>query len=345
MAWQRLAGARRAPRRFDARRLRPEEFARWDGKEPVVLTNAVDGPMPAGLSEKEIAGRRAEVAEAWAQWRQNLAVRHKDRALSYTRRLPNGSRESAWTRLGDFMQIVDPARKGTPEPGLFAFEQEPSFDAVLQPPVVPTVLDGVDLFRKCFPETWHPNRYNLLLGTTGARSSVHTDPFGWTTWNLLLSGRKRWRWVLPGKHVDRSLYVTWPEKVNLAAPGNSPVDLYATAQILAAEDPASVDGGGPDLHQFPLAADVEVAYELDQGPGEAVVFPSCFWHQTLHLSPTLAVSSQYVNENCARRVLDDVARRAGLSRDSLGNWEALPWPEQISCLLHTLEDDGWIRNS
>merc|ERR1712228_325423 len=99
--------------RLDARTLSPTSFAEWDGKQPILLSNAL------GTCEED------SVKDAWERWRKNLMVVHGSRPLRYVRRKPDGNRESAWTQLSDFMQIVEAKEAFLPEPGLFAFEQDP----------------------------------------------------------------------------------------------------------------------------------------------------------------------------------------------------------------------------
>jgi len=350
--FNRAAASFRAVLRLDARRLTPQEFARWDGREPVILTNAAQGPFAPDASDEDVARQRDDAEGAWAFWRHRLAQDQKERALPYRRRLPDGTRETAWTRLDDFMQVVDEARQRAPEPGLLAMEELVlNSERALRPGPLAPVLEGEDFFQSSMPEEWRPPKFCLVLGTSGARSALHTDPFGWTGWNLLLSGRKLWRFVVASEQAEQSLYVERPQQTNLAAHGESPVDLFATAEVPAGGVPAERQGaipgwavGGPDLERFPRAAEAEVAYEVEQQAGEAIVFPASWWHQTLHLTPTLSVASQYVNENCARQVLDGIARRAELPEEALGaEWRAQPWPQQIASLVEALEASGWVR--
>merc|ERR1712107_605727 len=105
----------------------------------------------------------------------------------------------------------------------------------------------------------------------------------------------------------------------------------------------------PDVNRWPCAASAQIAREVVQKPGEIIVFPASWWHQTLHLSPTLAVASQYVNQYSARGVLDRLLKVAQLDESTAsalqlqdgGCWRNLSWSEQVQRVLDALEEDGW----
>merc|ERR1712062_806782 len=100
----------------------------------------------------------------------------------------------------------------------------------------------------------------------------------------------------------------------------------------------SESGENPTLS----AARAKVSHEVTQSAGEIIVFPGSWWHQTLHLSPTLAIASQYVNRHSARHILDGLISRAEIDETSMpGNWRSLLWPEQIQCVVTALAEDGW----
>jgi len=315
--------------RIDSRGLTEDAFARWDGREPVMLTHVA----PELGSAAAIDGSTS--SSAWDTWHSRLKERHGGKQLGYRRRLPDGTSESCWCFLADFLKMVKSQRE--PEPGLIAMEELIlTGDPSVWPPTLPSVLEE-DFFQDYFPEELRPPKYCLVLGTSLARSALHTDPFGWTGWNLCLHGKKRWRFVLPGSETERALYVAQASSssppTNLVAHGESPVDLFASE-------------GGPDLSRFPLAAGAKVVREVVQHAGEAIVFPAFWWHQTLHLTPTIAVASQHLNRHNARRVLDDLARRAGIGETSIDNgWQELAWGDQIQALCKALAANGWVRRA
>merc|ERR1719265_804972 len=101
----------------------------------------------------------------------------------------------------------------------------------LRPKSPPLIAE--DFLEDLFPTAWRPPKFCLVLGTRGASAALHTDPFGWTGWNLCLHGKKMWRFIRPGNEIADSLYVRKAAKTNLAAHGESPVDLFfADRQLL-----------------------------------------------------------------------------------------------------------------
>jgi len=321
---------------IDAQGLSEEIFAQWDGQEPVILT---------GLS----IGIDNAVA-----WQGRLRECHGDRVLGYSLRHPNGQRETRRCTLDDFLRCLD--APSPPQRMLGMDELLLDSDQSVRP-TSPELL-AEDFLEDFFPPEWLPPKFCLVLGTAGARSGLHTDPFGWTGWNALVRGEKVWRFIKPGPDAEHALHVEPPAHVSLAAHNASPVDLYAaviatnssscSSEASCLQTPcASLETLGPDLAQWPRAGDAQVAREVVQKAGEILVFPASWWHQTLHISSTLAVASQYVNRRSARYVLDRLLRTAQLddafvSALGVDQWRELAWPEQVRLVCRALEADGWV---
>eukprot|EP00933_Yihiella_yeosuensis_P071775 TRINITY_DN80008_c0_g1_i1.p1 TRINITY_DN80008_c0_g1~~TRINITY_DN80008_c0_g1_i1.p1 ORF type:complete len:447 (+),score=80.97 TRINITY_DN80008_c0_g1_i1:48-1388(+) len=342
---------------MDAAGLTLEDLRSVDGQEPVLIRNAAKDFGPgADVSAGGGGGGDGDSIwdDGWRSWKQNLFERYGKKPLGYRRWLPDGSKESHWCNLGDFLGLV---ASRAPEKGLLAMEELlVSRDKDLWPVPLPRVLQE-DFFEDIFPPDWRPPKFCLVLGTPEARSALHTDPFGWTGWNLCLQGEKVWRFIPPGQGVEAALCVQRQNQVNLSAHGESPVDLYAKTK----------DGTElPDLDLFPRVESLlPTIREVRQKPGDLLVFPASWWHQTLHLGPsgTFALASQHVNRHCARRVLDGIRARANLTDEipvellkqlstddaagsgvdlSLGQaWKNLPWDTQILRLCQRLEIEGW----
>lgn len=314
---------------MDARGLTSETFARWDGREPVLLTG-----LGNCFGDPE-------------QWQRRLCDRHGGRPLGFRQRRPDGEREPCRGTLAELLGWLD--APSAPRGVLAMDEMVVSRDEALQPAGLDLLRE--DFLEQLFPPEWCPPKYCLVLGTGGARSGLHTDPFGWTGWNICLRGEKVWRFVEPSADVERALYVERPARTNLAAHGDSPVDLYA-ARDGTLDDADHFEARknlaelGPEMTRWPRAADVRVAREVVQQPGEIIVFPSSWWHQTLHLSATVAVASQYVNRHSARYVLDRLLLNAQIEEAEAHSlapgWRDLPWQEQVRAVCAALEAEGWM---
>merc|ERR1719265_2362706 len=98
---------------------------------------------------------------------------------------------------------------------------------------------------------------------------------------------------------------------NLGFSCTSPVDMYHTVDGSKCPDngpeptPSQVQFG-PDVERYPHAAKVQPLLEVVQNPGELIIFPAHYFHQTYHYDPTIAIASQMMNEGCKQRVFDQI---------------------------------------
>ena len=133
-----------------------------------------------------------------------------------------------------------------------------------------------------FPKMLRPSPLCLIVGGTGARSELHADPLSWTGWNCLLRGTKLWRFyqVLPGAHERRPFGIRG--LCSVGAGWVSPEDAFTDSLNSSA------------------------SLEYLQQPGETLIFPAHSWHQTYHLTPTLSLAGQLLNQQNLRRVMGHV---------------------------------------
>eukprot|EP00747_Dinoflagellata_sp_TGD_P055951 gnl/TRDRNA2_/TRDRNA2_149825_c0_seq1.p1 gnl/TRDRNA2_/TRDRNA2_149825_c0~~gnl/TRDRNA2_/TRDRNA2_149825_c0_seq1.p1 ORF type:complete len:437 (-),score=76.77 gnl/TRDRNA2_/TRDRNA2_149825_c0_seq1:101-1411(-) len=205
------------------------------------------------------------------------------------------------------------------------------------------VRDQNDLFQR-WPSVLQPARQCLIMGGTGGCSTLHTDMLAWTGWNALFIGRKHWKFFPPAPEVGVDLGAEVREmggQFNLGFSCTSPVDMFHTVNGQKcperAPDPRFSDSVtfGPDAERYPRAAKVHPLLEVIQMPGEVIIFPAHYFHQTYHYDPTIAIASQMLNEGCKDRVLGQILDFAGCSRASLppSFWTSLPTSEQVRVVL------------
>ncbi|CAE7766033.1 jmjd6 [Symbiodinium sp. CCMP2592] len=174
-----------------------------------------------------------------------------------------------------------------------------------------------DLFGE-FPRMLRPSQLCLVAGGRGARSDLHIDPLSWTGWNSLLQGRKLWRFFpdIP-QNTEAFRPVSRPfgirkggaEVCTIGTGWRSDVDLFANRTITVAEPPSDSCGWlSPDLGKFPHAQGCSAPLEHVQEPGETLVFPGHWWHQTYHLTPTFGFAGQVLNSGNLGRVLGHIIR-------------------------------------
>jgi len=146
-------------------------------------------------------------------------------------------------------------------------------------------------YYQLFPEEVRPWNAMLLWGTQFSRSSLHIDPYNWTGTNAVLQGQKRWKLYPPGQ--DHFLYVMGDRSSGfpLDCPKyNSKVDTYE-----------------PDYRRFPEFKKA-AALEFDQMPGEILLIPTGWFHQAYNVKETIAISSQTMNRNNFRIVLEEILK-------------------------------------
>jgi len=137
----------------------------------------------------------------------------------------------------------------------------------------------------------------LLAGPAVSGTLVHQDPWGYSSWNASLVGRKRW--VLFPPSVDRE--TLHPPRTDAAG---RLAALFGIALPRGAA--AFMEEVLPSLRGRGLG---EV--ELVQSPGEVVAFPAGWWHAVVNLDATLAVTESYGRSRDLESILDKL-RSGGL---------------------------------
>ena len=144
-----------------------------------------------------------------------------------------------------------------------------------------------------------PANRSLLLGGKGSRSALHQDGYGWTSWIAVLSGSK--------------LAKVWPGSIDAAATFGGGAEEFDPFN----EYPPEVDEAWARGGRFGAHGDGE----FDDGwrsaakprapmlPAECliragdVLITHNFWHTVVNLEPTVAVTSNFVDEAAAAHYL------------------------------------------
>ncbi|KAK2143061.1 hypothetical protein LSH36_881g00016 [Paralvinella palmiformis] len=166
-------------------------------------------------------------------------------------------------------------------------------------------------FFQLFPEDLRPWNAMLLWGTKYSRSSLHMDPYNWTGTNAVIQGHKWWKLYPPGQ--DEYLYIMKDRRSGF------PLNCYKYNSV--------VDAFDPDLTKYPRFKKA-VSIVFEQLPGEILFIPSGWFHQAYNSEETLAISSQVMNRNNYRVVLEEILKVGDIQRDSLPSDIDLMSPEQ-----------------
>jgi len=146
-----------------------------------------------------------------------------------------------------------------------------------------------------FPQARRPPFRTLIIGGVGSHSGLHVDSFNNTGWNVLLQGRKLWRFWPPSTPAA-SLYAERDPNVNNQVPefGSKMNSMF---------DEESLDG---DIKNFPRVKEAGEPLEVLQNPGDVIMIPSGYWHQVYHLTPTLCFATNSVTAHIIDTVIDTI---------------------------------------
>ncbi|XP_064641913.1 uncharacterized protein LOC135496484 [Lineus longissimus] len=152
-----------------------------------------------------------------------------------------------------------------------------------------------------FPEPIRPWNAMLLWGTAYSRSALHIDPYNWTGTNAVLKGIKRWKLYPPVQ--DEHMYL-YENRLS-----NFPLDCFKYNSPVDAFDPESVA-------KYPKFKNTK-AIMFDQHPGELLIIPTGWFHQAYNVEETIAISSQVMNDNNYKIILEEIFKAGNLPRKSL----------------------------
>ncbi|KAK2168338.1 hypothetical protein LSH36_18g11053 [Paralvinella palmiformis] len=175
-------------------------------------------------------------------------------------------------------------------------------------------------FFEIFPEDVRPWNAMLLWGTKYSRSSLHMDPYNWTATSFVIRGHKRWKLYPPGQ--DEYLYIMKDKRSGF------PLDCYKYN--------SAVDAFDPDMKTYPMF-DNAASIMFEQLPGEILFIPSGWFHQAYNDEETLAISSQLMNKNNYRVILEEIIKMDNIQRDKLPtNIDMMSPYRQVEILMSML---------
>ncbi|WP_181427866.1 cupin-like domain-containing protein [Pseudomonas mosselii] len=129
------------------------------------------------------------------------------------------------------------------------------------------------------PEHLRPQWRWMFIGPTGSGTHLHVDVLDTSAWNVVITGRKRWRFYSP-------------EQKALMYQGG-------------------VNTFEPDLTACPRFAQAQ-AIECVQEPGDLVFTPSGWWHQVINERGGISITENFIDRANLERV-KQAAKRANLA--------------------------------
>ena len=139
--------------------------------------------------------------------------------------------------------------------------------------------------------------YWIFMGTTGSGIGNHSDRLGQHVYSAQISGRKRW--ILHSPEDGKWLY-----------DGN-------------------VDLTNPDLVKYPLYMNASPAYDFIIEPGEVLILPNGWWHQTEVLSDSISLSHDFMNISNVEAFLERMEATKGkkhmdseIMKPIIAGWQA-----------------------
>lgn len=117
----------------------------------------------------------------------------------------------------------------------------------------------------CLTEEERPPYRWLIMGPERTGSSLHVDPFATSAWNTLITGKKRWILFPPGTFK----------------PGE-----FDTSKI----------GALWYMAEYPKYKHIK-HFDIIQKPGDTLFVPSDWWHVTLNLEDSIAITQNILTHN------------------------------------------------
>jgi hypothetical protein len=172
----------------------------------------------------------------------------------------------------------------------------------------------------------------VILAGAGATSTLHRDPFEWTGTSLCIDGTKVWRFIDPGldvTHVDDLLKsyrldsIAWDDGSSLSAGWQSDFSLYENRmhnKIASAQEWQEMEekrklkalleiGSNTKILEPGVdGSGLSMATAIQQ-PGDLLLIPAHWWHQTYCLEPSVTISSQRCGKHDAGLVLRHILNR------------------------------------
>jgi hypothetical protein len=186
-----------------------------------------------------------------------------------------GSTETGPTltmRVRDFFEYT---ATQTDEDPLYVFDHDfvAAAPDMLHSYAVPPIF-AEDLFS-VLADRRPPYRW-LVMGPARTGASWHVDPALTSAWNALVYGRKRWALYPPG-HT--------PPGVRFE-PDEEEGGMHAVCDFTSLTW---------FLEVYPRLSQSERPIEAIQEPGETIFVPSGWWHCVLNLTPTIALTQNFVS--------------------------------------------------
>eukprot|EP00794_Sanderia_malayensis_P016764 gene16764-18458_t len=155
-------------------------------------------------------------------------------------------------------------------------------------------------FFSLLPESIRPWNAMLLWGPKYSRSTLHIDPYNWTGTNAVIKGRKLWKMYPPGQ--DHLLYVPAGRKSGF------PLDCLKYQ--------SDADAYDYNAKKYPLLKKAR-AIEFEQRAGEMLIIPTGWFHQVFNDEETLAISSQIMNSQNHREVLEEIIKGQNVKKEDI----------------------------
>lgn len=178
-------------------------------------------------------------------------------------------------------------------------------------------------FFQLLPKEIRPWNAMLLWGTAHSRSSLHIDPYNWTGTNAVLRGKKMWKLFPPGQ--DHLLYVRKNQRCGFpldCLKYNSPIDAF-----------------NPDYKQYPKFRRAQ-AISFTQQAGDLLIIPTGWFHQAYNPVETMAISSQVMNSQNYKLVLEEIYKAGEIDARKLPrNFENLSAQKQVEAVVKIIPKD------
>jgi len=171
----------------------------------------------------------------------------------------------------------------------------------------------------------------LVIAGQGSRSTLHRDPFDWIGTSVLLEGAKIWRFIIPHDSTplddlgdslnsyrlpsawnDQNLSFGTQSDLTLFDIPNSHIPPVAEIVVHGTRDSRERYYNDHILLPPPSSLGKYTFKTIIQHPGDLIIIPPGFWHQTYHAEPSFAVASQHADRLSIQPVFDHILKASSI---------------------------------
>jgi histone arginine demethylase JMJD6 len=205
---------------------------------------------------------------------------------------------------------------------------------------VPDIFQSADKLNR-LPEKYKPDYKWLLIGGVGSGSPLHIDPNYTSAWNAVVNGEKLWVVIKPRKGIISSHYIQEMisdvvyshflsgDRRDDHLLGNANTHNCVSILNDRLHSFLNLSLGDPRFKEALSDNDINV---FVQHPGEILYIPGGWYHAALNLTPSVAVTHNFLEEQNCNYFMDLYQKESGAFSKQFS-------PEEWKCIKKYITGD------